>query len=105
MLRSREHNKDQYRFELRSTYTFYNMFLDISGAFDNVKLSSATKGMKRVKIPPIIRAWYTDYLYNRVAHASVKGCTASRKLNKGTPQGGVISPLLWNIDFDNFLYQ
>ena len=79
------------------------VFLDIAGAFDNVSLDSAGKGMARVNVPPLITTWYKDYLYHRVARADLRGCSVEVNLNRGTPQGGVLSPLLWNIVFDEML--
>ena len=32
-----------------------------------------------------------------------KGVQTTRKLVKGTPQGGVLSPILWNLAFDEVL--
>jgi hypothetical protein len=40
---------------------------------------------------------------NRCAKIEVKGTKVERSLSKGVPQGGVMSPLCWNIIFDNML--
>ncbi|UYV69881.1 hypothetical protein LAZ67_7001080 [Cordylochernes scorpioides] len=34
---------------------------------------------------------------------SMNGCTVSRRVSKGCPQGSVIGPFLWNIVFDELL--
>ena len=79
------------------------VFLDITGAFDNLCLRAADRGMMRLKVPTPIRKWYNNYLNNRMARADLKGCQSSARLTKGTPQGGVLSPLIWNMAFDEFL--
>ena len=35
--------------------------------------------------------------------ADIKGCTETRGITKGTPQGGVLSPLIWNLPFNKLL--
>jgi hypothetical protein len=87
---------------LRGQYTL-GVFLDIQGAFDNLSIKSAIIGMKDRGFPPLITSWYRHYLSNRCAEIEVKGTKVKRSLSKGVPQGGVISPLCWNITFDNML--
>ena len=78
-------------------------FLDISGAFSNLNLSTANDSMIRQGFTDDIRLWYNHYLRNRTATAELLGNSATRVLTKGTPQGGVLSPIAWNIDFDDLL--
>ena len=47
--------------------------------------------------------WYEHYLHNRRASATLKGCCSVVDLCCGTPQGGVLSPVIWNINFDGVL--
>jgi ribonuclease HI len=79
------------------------VFLDIQGAFDNVKPSSIVQGMKDKGIDSSIIKWYNHYLRNRAVTVSYKGITTERRLTLGTPQGGVLSPLMWNLAFESFL--
>ena len=58
------------------------VFLDITGAFDNLSLEAAEQGMEQAGFDPTIRAWYSHYLHNRQATADVKGCTAVRQLTR-----------------------
>ena len=46
-----------------------------------------------------------QYLENRFIKLDIKGVSKKRLINKGTPQGGVLSPLVWNIAFDRLLEQ
>jgi ribonuclease HI len=79
------------------------VFLDIQGAFDNVKTESIIEGMKAKNIDRKIISWYGSYLQNRTVQIEYKGCKAERSLIKGTPQGGVLSPLMWNLAFESLL--
>ena len=79
------------------------VFLDIAGAFDNLSFQAAISGMERAGVDPLIIAWYSHYLRNRTAWADLKGCSLLVCLVQGTPQGGVLSPIIWNLAFESFL--
>ena len=68
-----------------------------------MSLTAADRGMKRIRLPGVIQQWYDDYLHNRIVHADLKQSKIVVTLDRGTPQGGVLSPLLWNIVFDEML--
>ena len=70
------------------------VFLDISGAFDNIAIARALGGLKERGISQKLHGWYGQYLRNRTATSEIKGCKASIKLVSRTPQGGVLSPLI-----------
>ena len=74
-----------------------SVFLDIQGAFDNVDPKAAIKAMRKRNFPEKIINWYSNYLLNRVAVCDIKGVIKERKLVLGTPQGGILSPLIWNL--------
>ena len=78
-------------------------FLDIEGAFDNLQTSSAIKAMKDHQIDDNIVKWYSYYLHNRSSTVQYGDKHSQRLLTKGTPQGGVLSPILWNLSFDDLL--
>jgi len=78
-------------------------FLDISGAFDNLSTAAAVRGMKKHNFPEFIIKWYSFYLMNRFAEVNIKGVNKVRRLTRGTPQGGVLSPPIWDLSFDEFL--
>ena len=87
---------------LRGQYAMV-AYLDISGAFDNLDPDAAIRGMRRKKFPNLIIDWYAHYLRRRRVTTTVKGITRDRYLTTGTPQGGVLSPLMWNVGFDELL--
>lgn len=87
---------------LRGGYAI-GVFLDIQGAFDNLDTEAAIRGMREKHLPEAIIGWYGHYLRTREVAAEVKGQKGSRRLTRGTPQGGVLSPLIWNLAFDELL--
>jgi hypothetical protein len=78
-------------------------FLDIQGAFDNVPIRAIVAGMRKKGMPAIFIKWYTKILTSRRAVAEHQGIKVERHLEKGTPQGGVLSTLIWNVVFDGLL--
>ncbi len=79
------------------------VFLDIEGAFDNLNTDSAVKAMEKHKIPDQVIKWYSYYLRNRTSAVQYGNKKEQRLLTRGTPQGGVLSPILWNMAFDELL--
>ena len=59
--------------------------------------------MRDHKLPHEIIKWYEYYLKNRFSTVSLTNHKIHRKIVKGTPQGGVLSPILWNMAFDALL--
>jgi len=87
---------------LRQRYTLAT-FLDVSAAFDNLSNAAAERAMERKKFPPDIIKWFSQYLRNRYVFTTLKDITLKRRVMQGTPQGGILSPLIWNIAFDEML--
>ena len=79
--------------------------LDCSGAFDTVSFDAASAAMQRKNIPKNISSWYDNLLRNRIVTAEVQGVKATIAPGKGSPQGGVLSPMIWNIVMDSLLCQ
>ena len=80
-------------------------FLDIQGAFDSLVPDKAIEAMERKGFPPWFLSWYDKFLKDRTASATYKGAKVMRYLSKGTPQGDVLSTLIWNILYDPMLYK
>ncbi len=77
--------------------------LDCSGAFDSIKFEAAQEGMRKKNFPENINKWYTNLLKGRLVATEIQGITAQVHPARGSPQGGVLSPLIWNIVMDKFL--
>ena len=88
----------------RSQFTL-GVFLDISGAFDNISIDSIIKGFKRKEISENITRWFESSLRNRIANATLgdDSISVKRSLTRGTAQGGVLSTIAWNIAIDDIL--
>ena len=87
---------------LRNKFTL-GVFIDIAGAFNNLNTEKALMAMKNRGIPGYLVSWFESFVTNRTAQSELLGAKTIRKLNMGTPQGGVLSPLFWNIPFDELL--
>jgi ribonuclease HI len=79
------------------------VFLDIKGAFDMLDHDAAINAMRRRGISEDFIGWYEHYLRNRTTTSKLAGCSITRVLKRGTPQGGVLSPVVWNIVFEEAL--
>ena len=87
---------------LRGQYAI-GCFIDVQGAFDSVSFDSAINAMVAKNFPSDIRNWYIHFLKNRLVYTDVLGQSACRKINRGTGQGLVLSPVIWNLIYDSFL--
>ena len=79
------------------------IFLDIEGAFDNISHTSMKRAMYEHNFPPTIAEWIFHMISNRSVTLSEKNTSIIRNISKGCPQGGVLSPLLWNITLNMLL--
>ncbi len=59
--------------------------------------------MEDIKIPKTIINWTYNMLSNRSITLELHGITIKRKIYKGCPQGGILSPLLWNLTLNTLL--
>ena len=77
------------------------LFVDIKGAFDNIKNENIVNAMKAKGCKNRYIKWCQDFLYNRNIVVDFKGVTIKRFPIMGAPQGGVSSPWMWNIIVDD----
>lgn len=71
-------------------------FLDVSGAFDNVIIDILIQQMADIGCPLQLIKFVKTHMSERLIYTDLTGTTA-RKVHKGVPQGGVLSPLLYCI--------
>ena len=76
------------------------VFLDIKGAFDNASSEAIRKAMEDHGYPRVISSWYYNFLKSRVNFTSRGSIRILRLVFSGTPQGGVLSPIVWNLVYD-----
>ena len=79
--------------------------LDCSGAFDCIDFKSAESSMGNKGVPSTVIEWYCSLLSNRTVHAEIQGQQMEVRPKRGSPQGGVLSPLIWNLIMDGLLTQ
>ena len=79
------------------------VFLDIEGAFDNINFNAIIEALQELQVPPTYVRWIHHMISNRYVTISFCGETIRRRVTKGCPQGGVLSPLLWNITLNTLL--
>ncbi|XP_076282897.1 uncharacterized protein LOC143210184 isoform X1 [Lasioglossum baleicum] len=70
-------------------------FLDVKSAFDNVQYNLLLQKLSRLSIPNRMLSFIANWMYCR--YAQFDNQQEIRYIHIGLPQGGVISPLLYNI--------
>jgi hypothetical protein len=73
------------------------IFLDIIGAFNNVTHQAIIKAMKDNHFPPEIITWYGNYTQTRSCVLKIGNKEYVRFLQDGTSQGGILSPIIFNM--------
>ena len=79
------------------------VFLDIQGAFDNLPHWAIKKALNKTKAKGMVSDWITNMIQNRFITLKSSSSRIRRKMPKGCPQGGVLSPFLWNLVLDDLL--
>ena len=79
------------------------IFLDIEGAFDNVSFKTITEALSEFQLPRIVVRWINAMLRCRTVTVTVQGVSVSKGVKKGCPQGGIMSPLLWNLVINSLI--
>ena len=78
-------------------------FIDIKAAFDSITFSSIMSAIRELNLPPFLTAWIHKFLTTKTVIFNLKGMALIRFIIKGTPQGGVLSPFLWNLVFNSLI--
>lgn len=79
--------------------------MDIKGAFDNVPYQELIAILHEKGTTPEVVTWYDRLLTSRITFAAgdKTGHKHIVQHTRGVPQGGILSPLMWNIFFDPLL--
>ena len=80
---------------------------DLSDYFNTIPHGQLMRSLSRriadSQVLTVLKAWMRTPVEERTAPGLIRRTTQARNTNRGTPQGGVISPLLANIYFRRFL--
>ena len=72
--------------------------LDLRAAFDTVSIDKLLCKVNELEIDPVVKRWLKSYLHGRQAIVEFRNSQSkARKVKTGVPQGGVLSPCLFNI--------
>ena len=78
-------------------------FLDIDGAFDNASFKAISEAIDQSPLDSASAGWIKNMVTNRHVSITQKNATRRIKTKRGCPQGGVLSPFLWNLVIDDLL--
>ena len=81
------------------------VFLDIMGAFENVTFDAIIRSLHGLQISTVLINWIENLLTYRMVHAELYSTKTKREIVKGNPQGGILSPFLWNCVLNNLLME
>ena len=81
------------------------IFFDIAGAFDTVPHQALLRVMNEDNYSKPLCAIIEQYLQNRHTRFTLSKTTLTAPSQRGTPQGGVLSPYLWNVYINSLLSQ
>jgi len=77
--------------------------LDCSGAFDRVSFDALKEALIQANLPDCIVNWYDNLLRHRSVTADIRGATRTIRPGRGSPQGGILSPIAWNLVMNSLL--
>ena len=76
-------------------------FVDLKGAFDKANKDIILEELVKKGVAGKLLKWIEDYLSNRKAKVWYQGQESEeREFELGTPQGGILSPMLFNVLMD-----
>lgn len=78
-------------------------FLDIEGAFNNISTEVIVSSLSKLGISQNIVRLIKNMLMSRIIQSESGSSKLEKTVCRGTPQGGVLSPLLWNISLNSIL--
>lgn len=79
------------------------VFVDIAGAFDRTWHSGILVRLLEYGVPKPLVKLIAAFLEARTANFEIAGYKESFEMEQGCPQGGVMSPTLWNVLINDFL--
>src|SRR5262249_62301993 len=77
------------------------VFMDVEGAFDKPTLETVKEAFEEHGIAGTCKEFVLDMLKSRYTTMSLGGSSLMVKAKRGFPQGGVLSPTMWNLVVDS----
>ena len=72
--------------------------VDLSCAFDTVSHETLIKDVSKLQLDPYLKRFIAGYLRGRKTYVEFRNVTSKcRQMRQGVPQGGVLSPTLFNL--------
>lgn len=81
----------------------YGVFLDFEGASKRVGQRVVFNALRRVEIPGILCNWIVSMLGDRKVITQIGEKIVEKYVNACCPQGGVLSPVIWDCIMDEIL--
>jgi ribonuclease HI len=81
----------------------FGLFLDIEGAFSNMCFEAIRTAMGVRQVGGEIAKWIYFILSHQTVAAKMGDCRVMVRPTRGTPQGGVLSPIIFNMVVDGLL--
>ncbi|KAL5254450.1 hypothetical protein ACHWQZ_G014032 [Mnemiopsis leidyi] len=79
------------------------VFLDREAAFDNVSFKAVAEAIHKTRLDPATAQRIINMVSNRYITINHKEATKTMRIRRGYPQGGILSPFLWNLVVDDLL--
>ena len=77
--------------------------IDIEGTFNNVRTDTLIQSLDQFQVDQALRDWIDHMLRNRWINCGSHNINIRDKVAQGTPQGGILSPLLWVTTINSLL--
>ena len=72
-------------------------------AFDNVSFKAIATALNKTKLDPVTAHWIANMVATRHITINHKDSAKTIRIKRGCPQGGILSPFLWNLVVDDLL--
>ena len=79
------------------------IFLDIENAFPTVTFEAIDRAISRLPLETGMTKWIKSSLRQRSLTATLADKSITKEITRGCPQGGILSPFLWNAVMDELL--
>ena len=79
------------------------IFLDIQAAFDCIPFVAIKRALEKTKAKGNVSNWILHFIKTRKLKLNLKGVALIIWILAGAPQGGVLSPVLWNIVLNSLI--